>query len=97
MVRLVLQSSVEGVEEPEQAALLTAGGCDTAQGFLWSRPLPLSMPGRSWSHRRRAWWRMPGPFQPGEQEFRPVTFLARRWSVAGLLACLPLEVADAHG
>jgi diguanylate cyclase (GGDEF)-like protein len=37
---LGLRTVAEGVEEPEQAVLLTAGGCDTAQGFLWSRPLP---------------------------------------------------------
>ncbi|MDD5329826.1 MAG: EAL domain-containing protein [Sulfuricella sp.] len=30
----------EGIETPRQAELLTALGCDVAQGFLFSRPLP---------------------------------------------------------
>jgi EAL domain-containing protein (putative c-di-GMP-specific phosphodiesterase class I) len=30
----------EGVEQPEQADKLAALGCEQAQGFLWSRPLP---------------------------------------------------------
>jgi len=32
----------EGVEQPEQADKLAALGCEQAQGFLWSRPLPPS-------------------------------------------------------
>ena len=31
----------EGVERPEQARLLKELGCDTAQGYLYSRPAPL--------------------------------------------------------
>jgi EAL domain-containing protein (putative c-di-GMP-specific phosphodiesterase class I) len=30
----------EGVEHPEQAALLSNLGCDIAQGYLYSRPIP---------------------------------------------------------
>lgn len=30
----------EGVETPQQAALLTAEGCDLAQGYLYARPMP---------------------------------------------------------
>lgn len=30
----------EGVETPKQADLLLEYGCDTAQGYLYSRPLP---------------------------------------------------------
>jgi len=30
----------EGVERPSQAALLREQGCDTAQGWLFDRPLP---------------------------------------------------------
>jgi diguanylate cyclase (GGDEF)-like protein/PAS domain S-box-containing protein len=36
---LGLSTVAEGVEEPEQAARLTAGGCDFGQGYLWARPL----------------------------------------------------------
>jgi diguanylate cyclase (GGDEF)-like protein/PAS domain S-box-containing protein len=32
----------EGVETVEQAAFLTANGCEAAQGFLYSRPVPKS-------------------------------------------------------
>ena len=35
---LGLQTVAEGVELPDQAALLTAGGCDIGQGFFWARP-----------------------------------------------------------
>ncbi|MNC53915.1 Oxygen sensor protein DosP [compost metagenome] len=30
----------EGVETPEQRALLTELGCDTLQGYLLGRPMP---------------------------------------------------------
>jgi diguanylate cyclase (GGDEF)-like protein len=36
---LGLQTVAEGVEQVDQAALLTARGCDVGQGFLWARPL----------------------------------------------------------
>ncbi|MEW6472583.1 MAG: EAL domain-containing protein [Actinomycetota bacterium] len=37
---LSLQVVAEGVERPEQLEALRAMGCDTAQGFLFSRPQP---------------------------------------------------------
>lgn len=36
---LVLDVIAEGVETPEQLALLTACGCDAVQGYFYSRPL----------------------------------------------------------
>jgi diguanylate cyclase (GGDEF)-like protein/PAS domain S-box-containing protein len=36
---LGLRTVAEGVEQVDQAALLTARGCDIGQGFLWGRPL----------------------------------------------------------
>ncbi len=36
---LGLRTVAEGVERVDQAALLTARGCDLGQGFLWARPL----------------------------------------------------------
>ncbi len=38
---LNLEVLAEGVEDHEQAELLRRLGCDTAQGYLFSRPLPL--------------------------------------------------------
>jgi diguanylate cyclase (GGDEF)-like protein/PAS domain S-box-containing protein len=37
--RLGLQTVAEGVERPEQAALLRELGCDIAQGYLFARPM----------------------------------------------------------
>jgi EAL domain-containing protein (putative c-di-GMP-specific phosphodiesterase class I) len=37
---LGLSVTAEGVETDAQQANLLASGCDTAQGFLWSRPEP---------------------------------------------------------
>jgi diguanylate cyclase (GGDEF)-like protein len=37
---LGLQVVAEGVETPETVALLTATGCDVAQGYLLARPMP---------------------------------------------------------
>jgi EAL domain-containing protein (putative c-di-GMP-specific phosphodiesterase class I) len=36
-----VEVTAEGVERPEQAAALEAYGCNIAQGFLYSQPLPL--------------------------------------------------------
>jgi EAL domain-containing protein (putative c-di-GMP-specific phosphodiesterase class I) len=38
--RLGVPVIAEGVEQPQQAARLTDLGCDYAQGFLYSPPLP---------------------------------------------------------
>ena len=37
---LSLEVVAEGVEQPEQVEALRALGCDTAQGYVFSRPLP---------------------------------------------------------
>jgi EAL domain-containing protein (putative c-di-GMP-specific phosphodiesterase class I) len=37
---LNLTITAEGVERPEQAAILKEAGCEKAQGFLFGRPLP---------------------------------------------------------
>ena len=39
---LGMRVTVEGVETEEQLALVKASGCDTIQGFLVSRPVPMS-------------------------------------------------------
>lgn len=39
-LQLNLNVVAEGVERPEQAALLTSLGCTGAQGFLYARPMP---------------------------------------------------------
>lgn len=43
----------EGVETPEQAALLLECGCDEAQGYLYSKPLPASELLRYWRSQQR--------------------------------------------
>lgn len=37
---LELSTIAEGVETPEQASFLTSLGCDTIQGYLYSKPIP---------------------------------------------------------
>ena len=38
---LGLSVTAEGVEEPAQLEFLKRCGCDSAQGYLWARPMPL--------------------------------------------------------
>ena len=58
---LQLEVLAEGVETPAQLAFLRQHGCDTAQGYLFSRPLPpadlekyLAESARRWTGGRRA-------------------------------------------
>ncbi|NEV64670.1 putative bifunctional diguanylate cyclase/phosphodiesterase [Thiorhodococcus minor] len=44
----------EGVERPEQADFLRQAGCDLAQGFLYSRPIPIDSFTRLLGSERRA-------------------------------------------
>jgi len=37
--RLELEALAEGIETPEQFAMLRRMGCDTIQGYLFSRPV----------------------------------------------------------
>ena len=37
---LGMRTVAEGVERPDQATMVTDIGCEFAQGFLWSQPLP---------------------------------------------------------
>src|SRR5207237_2031850 len=53
----------EGVEKPEQADKLAGMGCELAQGYLWSRPLP---PEELEASFERLWPRLqPAPRQDG--------------------------------
>ena len=40
--RLDIETTAEGVETAEQFALLRSAGCQLAQGYLFSRPVPMS-------------------------------------------------------
>jgi len=58
---LGLQAVAEGVETQEQHALLVAQGCDYAQGYLYSRPVPASQAmelAERWMSLRLAPWIM---------------------------------------
>jgi EAL domain-containing protein (putative c-di-GMP-specific phosphodiesterase class I) len=39
---LGIETTAEGVETPEQFVLLRSAGCNLAQGYLFSRPVPVS-------------------------------------------------------
>ena len=39
--RLGLRTIAEGIEKPEQLRIMTELGCDSGQGYLWTRPVPL--------------------------------------------------------
>ncbi|HVL99448.1 MAG TPA: EAL domain-containing protein [Egibacteraceae bacterium] len=51
---LGLESVAEGVETPEQLAQLCGLGCQLAQGYLWSRPLPPADLERWWLRKTEA-------------------------------------------
>jgi EAL domain-containing protein (putative c-di-GMP-specific phosphodiesterase class I) len=38
--RLGLSTIAEGIETPEQAAVVKAMGCDEVQGFMYAKPMP---------------------------------------------------------
>jgi CheY-like chemotaxis protein len=59
----------EGVEQPEQADKLAALGCEQAQGFLWSRPLP---PGELEDSFERLWPRITSSAREPGQPVRVV-------------------------
>ena len=59
---LGLRSVAEGIETPEQCALLTKLECDELQGYLFSRPQPMESLIASFAHRQlRARPRRPRP------------------------------------
>jgi EAL domain-containing protein (putative c-di-GMP-specific phosphodiesterase class I) len=39
--RLGLRTIAEGIEDSEQLRIMTELGCDSGQGYLWTRPVPL--------------------------------------------------------
>jgi diguanylate cyclase (GGDEF)-like protein len=59
----------EGVEEPAQADKLAALGCEQAQGFLWSRPLPAAELEASFE---RLWLRVATPERDPRDPIRVV-------------------------
>jgi diguanylate cyclase (GGDEF)-like protein/PAS domain S-box-containing protein len=60
---LGLQALAEGVERPEQLTMLAAMGCDQAQGFLWSPPVP---PAQFLRHLDDRWATNPGSLPVGD-------------------------------
>ena len=55
---LGLKVTAEGVENERQVASLTAMGCDMAQGFYFSKPLPSEAAGELVA--TNPLWRVPG-------------------------------------
>ncbi|MCU7931716.1 MAG: EAL domain-containing protein [Candidatus Thiodiazotropha sp. (ex Codakia rugifera)] len=49
---LGLEAIAEGVEEESQANFLLQAGCNLAQGFLYSRPLPADEIYQNWAHKQ---------------------------------------------
>ena len=47
---LGLEIVAEGVETAEQAAFLRTNGCDSAQGYLYGKPVPPDELMRTWNH-----------------------------------------------
>jgi len=66
---LGVEAIAEGVEQPEQADKLAGLGCEIAQGFLWSKPLP---PEELEATFERLWPRLPAPVRDPREPIRVV-------------------------
>ncbi len=59
---LGLRVTAEGVEQQAEADLLRKLGCDCAQGYLFSRPVPAAELSRQWMGRDGTTTHVPSPF-----------------------------------